>query len=67
MKQVTFFTKPDCTLCRAALHVVRVPADPFSKWIFTTSLKDRERYARLAEERPDLSLLDQVRLLAAEG
>jgi hypothetical protein len=23
MKQVTFFTKPDCTLCRAALHVVR--------------------------------------------
>jgi hypothetical protein len=48
-------------------NVVRVPADPFSKWIFTTSLKDRERYARLAEERPDLSLLDQVRLLAAEG
>ena len=48
-------------------NVVRVPADPFSKWVFTTSLKDRERFARLAEERPELSLLDQVRLLAAEG
>ena len=44
-----------------------VPADPFSKWVFTTSLKDRERIARLAEARPELSLLDQVRLLAAEG
>ena len=48
-------------------NVVRVPADPFSRWVFTTSLRDRERFARLAEERPDLSLLDQVRLLAAEG
>ncbi len=48
-------------------NVVRVPADPFSKWVFTTSLKDRERIARLAEARPELSLLDQVRLLAAEG
>jgi hypothetical protein len=48
-------------------NVVRVPADPFSKWVFTTSLKDRERFARLAEERPELALLDQVRLLAAEG
>ena len=48
-------------------NVVRVPADPFSKWVFTTNLKDRERFARLAEERPDMPLLDQVRLLAAEG
>jgi len=48
-------------------NVVRVPADPFSRWVFTTTLKDRERYARLAEERPELSLLDQVRLLAGEG
>ncbi len=23
MKRVTFFTKPDCSLCRAALYVVR--------------------------------------------
>jgi len=47
-------------------NVVRVPADPFSKWVFTTSPKDRERLSRLAEERPDLSLLEMVRLLAAE-
>jgi hypothetical protein len=47
--------------------VVRVPADPFSKWVFTTSPKDRDRFMQLAEERPDLSLLDQVRMLAAEG
>jgi len=48
-------------------NVVRVPADPFSKWVFTTNPKDRERFIQLAEERPDLSLLDQVRVLAAEG
>jgi type IV secretory pathway VirB4 component len=48
-------------------NVVRVPADPFSKWVFTTNPKDRERFIQLAEERPDLSLLEQVRLLAAEG
>ena len=48
-------------------NVVRVPADPFSKWVFTTSPKDRERLDNLAVERPELSLLDQVRLLAAEG
>jgi type IV secretory pathway VirB4 component len=48
-------------------NVVRVPADPFSKWVFTTSPKDRERLARVAEERPDLSLLEMVRSLAAEG
>jgi hypothetical protein len=48
-------------------NVVRVPADPFSKWVFTTNPKDRERFIQLAEERPDLSLLEQVRVLAAEG
>jgi hypothetical protein len=47
-------------------NVVRVPADPFSKWVFTTSPKDRERFSRVAEERPDLSLLEVVRVLAAE-
>jgi hypothetical protein len=48
-------------------NVVRVPADPFSRWVFTTSPKDRDRFTQLSEERPDLSLLDQVRILAAEG
>jgi hypothetical protein len=48
-------------------NVVRVPADPFSRWVFTTSPRDRDRFTQLAEERPELSLLDQVRLLAAEG
>ena len=48
-------------------NVVRVPADPFSKWVFTTNPRDRERFTQLAEDRPELSLLDQVRLLAAEG
>src|SRR5262249_32831890 len=48
-------------------NVVRVPADLFSKWVFTTSPKDRERFIQLAEERPGLPLLEQVRLLAAEG
>ncbi len=48
-------------------NVVRVPADPFSKWVFTTNPKDNERFLQLAEERPDLSLLEQVRLLAAAG
>jgi type IV secretory pathway VirB4 component len=48
-------------------NVVRVPADPFSRWVFTTSPKDRDRFSQLSEERPDLSLLDQVRILAAEG
>src|SRR5262249_60432436 len=48
-------------------NVVRVPADPFSKWVFTTNPRDRERFVQLAEDRPDLSLLEQVRLLVAEG
>ena len=46
-------------------HVVRVPGDPLSRWIFTTSPRDRERLAALAKSRPDLSLLEQVRFLAA--
>jgi hypothetical protein len=48
-------------------NVIRVPGDPFSRWVFTTSPSDRERLARLAKDRPGMSLLDQVRLLAAEG
>ena len=48
-------------------NVVRVPADPFSRWVFTTSAKDRDRIAQVEKERPELSLLEQVRLLAAEG
>jgi hypothetical protein len=48
-------------------NVVRVPGDPFSRWVFTTSPEDRERLRQLAESRPELSLLEQVRLLAAEG
>jgi hypothetical protein len=48
-------------------NVVRIPGDPFSKWVFTTSVKDRERLARLGEQRPDLTLLEQIRLLASEG
>jgi hypothetical protein len=48
-------------------NVVRVPGDPFSKWVFTTNPKDRERFAELARQRPELSLLDQIRFLAAEG
>jgi type IV secretion system protein VirB4 len=48
-------------------NVVRIPADSLSRWVFTTSPKDRERLALLAEARPELSLLEQVRLLAAEG
>jgi type IV secretory pathway VirB4 component len=48
-------------------NVVRVPGDAFSRWVFTTSPADRERLRELAEARPDLDLLGQVRLLAAEG
>jgi len=48
-------------------HVVRVPLDPFSRWVFTTSPQDRERLAGLEASRPDLSLIERVRLLAREG
>jgi hypothetical protein len=48
-------------------NVVRVPGDPFSKWVFTTNPRDRERFTQLTEARPELSLIEQVRLLAAEG
>jgi hypothetical protein len=48
-------------------HVVRVPLDDFSRWVFTTSPTDRDRIAALAAARPDLSLLDQMRLLASEA
>lgn len=47
-------------------QVIRVPLDPFSRWVFTTAPKDRDRIASLAAARPTLSLLDQMRLLARE-
>lgn len=46
-------------------HVVRVPGDAFSRWVFTTSPADRDRLAALEASRPDLSLLERVRFLAA--
>jgi type IV secretory pathway VirB4 component len=48
-------------------HVVRVPLDALSRWVFTTSPVDRERLADLAESRPDMTLLERIRLLAKEG
>jgi hypothetical protein len=47
--------------------VVRVPGDPFSRWVFSTSPKERERVAALAAARPELSLFERMKLLAAEG
>jgi hypothetical protein len=47
--------------------IIRVPLDPLSRWVFTTSPKDRDRIAALAANRPDLTLLDQMRLLARQG
>jgi hypothetical protein len=47
-------------------HVVRVPLDPLSRWIFTTTPRDQERLDELARSRPDLSLLERLRLLAGE-
>ena len=46
--------------------VVRVPGDALSRWVFTTSSADRERIAALAASRPDLSLLEQMRILVSE-
>jgi type IV secretion system protein VirB4 len=48
-------------------HVVRVPLDPLSRWIFTTSPRDRERLADLAQAEPEMPLIDRIRLLAKEG
>jgi hypothetical protein len=47
--------------------VIRVPADRFSRWVFTTAPQHRDRLAGLANERPDLPLLDRIRLLASEA
>jgi type IV secretory pathway VirB4 component len=47
-------------------HVVRVPLDPLSRWVFSTTPRHKERLAELAEARPGLSLLDRIRILAAE-
>jgi type IV secretory pathway VirB4 component len=45
-------------------HVVRVPLDSFSRWLFTTDPPDRDRLRALEESRPELSLLERIRLLA---
>jgi type IV secretory pathway VirB4 component len=47
-------------------QVIRVPLDPFSRWVFTTSPPDRDRIASLATTHPDLPLLEQMRLLASK-
>ena len=46
--------------------VVRIPGDALSRWVFTTAPQDRQRIQRLAEERPDLDLLERMSLLAQE-
>lgn len=48
-------------------HVVRVPADSFSRWVFTTDIRDRERLTQVFAAHPGVSLLEGIRLLAAEG
>jgi TraG P-loop domain/CagE, TrbE, VirB family, component of type IV transporter system len=48
----------------AASQVVRVPGDPLSRWVFTTSPADRDRLARLAEAQPNVPLLERIRSLA---
>jgi hypothetical protein len=48
-------------------HVVRVPLDPLSRWIFTTSPRDRETLEDLGRRRPDLTLRERIRILAAEA
>jgi hypothetical protein len=45
-------------------QVVRVPLDPLSRWIFTTSPRDKERIDELSRSRPDLSLLERLRRLS---
>jgi hypothetical protein len=47
--------------------VVRVVLDSLARWVFTTSPKDRDRLAALAEARPELCLMDRLRLLAGEA
>lgn len=48
----------------AITNVIRVPLDSFSRWVFTTSPDDRERIDQVTASRPDLPLLDHIRLLA---
>lgn len=45
-------------------HVIRVPGDAFSRWVFTTSPRDKDRIATLESRRPDLDLLQRIRFLA---
>ena len=44
--------------------VVRVPADPFSRWTFTTKPDDLVRIDEIAKQHPDLSLFERTLLLA---
>ena len=48
-------------------NVVRIPLEPFSRWCFTTDRRDRDRHAALKRSRPDLDLLERIRLLAKEA
>ncbi len=47
-------------------HVVRVPLDPMSRWIFTTSPKDKDRLRDMEERFPDLTLLERIHRLMQE-
>lgn len=47
--------------------VVRVVLDPLARWVFTTSPKDRDRIAGVGAANPGMSLMEQLRVLAAEG
>lgn len=49
MNRITFFTKPDCTLCKAALYVVeRVRVnEPFELEIIDISAPEQSRWFEL--------------------
>lgn len=48
----------------SSTHVIRVPGDPFSRWVFTTAPRDKDRIAALERSRPDLDPLQRMRFLA---
>jgi hypothetical protein len=47
--------------------VVRVPADEFSRWVFTTDPRDKARMAELEAANPEMSILERIRLVASPG
>jgi hypothetical protein len=47
--------------------VVRVPADEFSRWVFTTDPRDKARLAELEAAYAEMSLLERIRLVAGGG